>query len=109
MPKVDFEKPLLTIHGKQMTHVVGEDEHGRPKAEPVVLKFPVIEALLADGEINKNLTRNAKMERWVLAKKIRDGGVQELSVEELALARDAVAQNYGTAVVGACLDALNGD
>lgn len=112
---IDFDTPILTIYN-QPIHVPdpeggaegGVEDKNKSAKINITLRYIVVEALLADTEINRKLSRNDKMDRWELAKRVRNGGEQNVSPEELTLIRNSIDQAYGPAIVGPCVEALGG-
>lgn len=98
--KRDFSKELVGIPGSIPT-----DQDGRYPTLGAV----AVGALLANFQDEASLAGEEKLRRYKLAERISQGGVQDVSAEEVSLIKKQVAKAHAIAIVGPAYEALEAD
>lgn len=88
----DLDIPVFDLDGERVIdRVKGEDR-------PATIKHFVVNALaLVNGE---QVSGDEKMQRYKLAMRLREGGEQAFTPEELSLIKSVVAVMYSPLIVG---------
>lgn len=92
--KRDFSKPLLQLSGE-------------PFADNATLGSVSLSLLLFAND--QGVSGEDKFKRYKLAERIKDGGVQEVTAEEVALLKKLVGTHHAPHVVGPTFEALDRD
>lgn len=98
--KRDFNQELKGIPGS-----INPDADGRYPTLGAI----AVGALLAPFQDEANLPGEEKLSRYKLAERVSQGGVQEVSAEEVALIKKLVAKGHVIAIVGPAYEALERD
>jgi hypothetical protein len=98
--KRDFSKELIGIPGS-----ITPDNEGRYPTLGAV----TVGALLANFQDEASLPGDEKLRRYKLAERISQGGLQEVSAEEVALIKKLIAKAHAIAIVGPAYEALEQD
>lgn len=98
--KINLDVEILDIRGRPII-IQGEEE-------VLTLKDVCINAILLEGQDEK-IEGKEKVRRYQLALKIKEGGVQNLSVEDLSLLKEKVGRMYTVLVAGQALPLLDGE
>lgn len=101
MKEFNFSGPVLNLDGEPLK--------GSPleKDKDVNIGSCIIEALLAQYVDEKNITGKDKLERFLLAKRIKETSEKVmLNAEEIVLIKSLVAKGYGPNVLGRVYEAL---
>lgn len=107
--KRDFDTVIFQLDGNPVKLAKSADEvkivpdSGEPEEpENLTIGNAITQALLMGKADGTNAKEN--ITRYHLAKKVYDGGVQEVKSEEIELAKKAVGQIFGPLVVGQVAD-----
>lgn len=101
--KINFDSKLTDLKG----NTIKENIDG--KEVESTLKDPCLNALLADVKKPQNApieTGRDKFKKYNLAKKISEGGVVDITAEEITLIKEQLGLAYSALVVGMCWDVL---
>lgn len=98
--KVNLDTEILDIWDKPIP-VQGKEGF-------LTLKDVCINAILLEGQ-DEIMEGKEKVRRYQLALKIKEGGVQNLSVEDLSLLKEKVGRMYTVLVAGQALPLLDGE
>jgi hypothetical protein len=103
--KVNFNQVLKDLEGKTLTEPVNED--GQIVSKEIYFKDVVL-GILLNGKI-EGVSAKEKMERYILAQKIfRAQTYLDVSVEQVALIKKLIGDNFNPLVVGQCFEILEG-
>lgn len=75
----------------------------------VKLGSPAVTVLLAQFQDEQSLRGEDKFSRYKLAERIGQGGVQDVSAEEIALLKSLIGKAYPPGIVGPAYEALEQD
>lgn len=98
--KRDFSTILIGIGGQK---ILDGDQ------QPLTLGVAAVTALVASYPDEPNLTGEGKFKRWLLAERLANGGVIEVSAEEVTLIKQLIGRGYPPLVVGPAYLALEKD
>jgi len=102
--KIDFTKVLLDLEEKPILEP--EVKEGKVSgSRPLTLKSVCLNSLMGQFEDEKGLSGEEKIKRFLLAKKINEGG-EELKSEEIAEIKKLVSKAYATLIVGRVFEIL---
>ena len=96
--KIDFNVKFKTFDGQD---IIMRDK-------PATLKDISVESLMSLLEEEKNLSGEEKLKRYELALKIKDGGIIDISVEDIALVKKLIGKMFTPLIVGQAWKNLEG-
>lgn len=96
--QIDFSTPILDLKGNTIKD--GENDF--------LLSTVACNALLQPYQDEQNLNATEKLRRYKIATKVSDGGVQDLSVEDVAELKKLIGKGFPPLVVGRSFDILEG-
>lgn len=98
--KRDFSTDLIGLGDAKLV-----DEKG----EALKLSAIAVNVLVGQYQDEQGLSGEDKFARYKLAERLNQGGVQEISAEEIALLKKLIGKAYGPIVVGPAYEALEAD
>jgi len=100
--RIDFDRALTTLDGEALKYAVEAcSACGRPREERSrTLRNACVDGLMATSPQDQAITGEEKVRRYQLAVRIHEGGVVEVSPEDVVLVRERVALLFGSIVVG---------
>lgn len=96
--KIDFDVKFKTFDGQDIAM----------RDKPATLKDISVESLMGLLEEEKNLSGEEKLKRYELALKIKDGGIIDISVEDIALIKKLTGKMFAPLIVGQAWKNLEG-
>jgi hypothetical protein len=103
MAKINTDTILLDMLGEKIETPVAP---GQPP-EPLTLKTVLIQCLINEADGEKNDAK-AKLDRYDLALKIKDGGEIEMQSGEIEMCKKSIAKQFPVLVVGQADKLLEG-
>ena len=97
----NFDGNILDLDGKEMK----ETKPGSMEQTPISVKTICVNAILSNDEKRPG---EEQIKRYQLAKRINKGGDVEVTAEEIALIKKAVAANFPPIVTGFVDEKLEG-
>lgn len=98
--KIDFDQPIIDLRTNLPMPMSVDD----PK--PTTLAVPCVNALWADLPDDAQ-TPNLKYRAYVIASRIKDGGVVDLDVGDLDFLKKRIERVFGPMIVGQCWNMLD--
>lgn len=96
--KVNFDSIINDLSGKPVMQ-------GKKSLD---LRELAINSLMAVLDDERHLNGEEKMARFTLAMKVKDGGEQELTPEDVSKLKALIGKCYGALAVGRAYEILNG-